>query len=326
MIAKVQPSRQHSSSFRRLQEYLTKERDLDTGELVLRGDVVMSRNFVDLDTVAEEMEGVASLNPRCKDAVCHYELSWPPGERPTRQQWADCALHTLEALGYEGHQFIIVAHDDKRHFHVHIMLNKVHPETLKAPTPYRNWITLDAAVRFLEAKYGWSHTAGPTRWDEATQKAVRSFRSERNASRSAEERPTGAAAQFEHYHDEESLQTFVRREVVPGVRQLLSRPNVTWDDLHELLARDHLRMEKGEAGGYTVLSVDRNIRVKASDVFRQQLRGKDQSSSHGSRTWAVDTSLNIPSTFRTTCPPNIAHAIPRCERSVRSNDARTATP
>ena len=41
MIAKVQPSRQHSSSFKRLQEYLTKERDLDTGELILRGDVVI---------------------------------------------------------------------------------------------------------------------------------------------------------------------------------------------------------------------------------------------------------------------------------------------
>jgi hypothetical protein len=34
----------------------------------------------------------------------------------------------MKALGYEGHQFIIVAHDDKKHFHIHIMLNKVHME------------------------------------------------------------------------------------------------------------------------------------------------------------------------------------------------------
>ncbi len=124
---------------------------------------------------------------------------------------------------------MIVAHDDKKHFHIHIMLNKVHPRTFKARTPYRNWIILDAAVRSLEAKYGWSHTAGPTRWDEATQKAVRTSRAERNASRPIREQPTGAAAQFEHYHDEESLQSYVQREVAPSVRKLLTRRNVTWD-------------------------------------------------------------------------------------------------
>ena len=95
MIAKVQPARQHSSSFRRLHAYLTTERDADTGEPLLRGDVVLSDNIAGLDTVAIQMEGIAFLNPRCKDALCHYELSWPPDERPTRDQWTVCALYTL---------------------------------------------------------------------------------------------------------------------------------------------------------------------------------------------------------------------------------------
>jgi hypothetical protein len=274
MIAKVQPARKHSSSFKRLQEYLTQERDADTGELLLRGDVVMSKSLLGFDTAAMEMQGVASLNNRCKDAVCHYELAWPPGERPTRPQWVDCALHTLKALGYEGQQFMIVAHDDKKHFHIHIMLNKVHMETLRAHTPYRDWFTLDAAVRFLEAKHGWSHTPGPMRWDEDTQQAVLQSRSERHASQSAQQHPTGAAAQFEHYQDQESFQSYVRREVAPRVGTLLARRNVTWNDLHRLLSNAHLKLEKGESGGYTVLAVDYNIRVKASNVFRNNFAGK----------------------------------------------------
>ena len=274
MIAKVQPARKHSSTFKRLQEYLTSKRDADTGELLLRGDVVMSENLLGFDTAAIEMQGVASLNNRCKDAVCHYELAWPPGERPTRPQWIDCALHTLKALGYEGHQFMIVAHDDKKHFHIHIMLNKVHLETLRAHTPYRDWFTLDAAVRFLEAKHGWAHTPGPMRWDEDTQQAVLTSKSERNASRSAQQQPTGAAAQFEHYQDQESFQSYVRREVAPHIQTLLTRRNVRWDDLHRLLSKAHLRLEKGESGGYTVLAIDYNIRVKASDVFRNNFAGK----------------------------------------------------
>jgi hypothetical protein len=274
VIAKVQPARQRSGSFKRLLKYLTEERDADTGKPPLRGDVVVSDNLAGLDTVAVQMEGIAFLNPRCKDALCHYELSWPPGERPTRPQWTDCALHTLKALGYRDHQFMIVAHDDKKHFHIHIMVNKVHPETFKAHTPYRNWLTLDAAVRFLEAKHGWTHTPGPTRWDEESQQAVCTSRSERNALRSARQQPTGAAAKYEHYHDEESLQTYIRREMAPRVRQLLIRSNVTWNDLHLLLSKAHLRLEKAESGGYTVLAIDHNIRVKASDVFRSNFAGK----------------------------------------------------
>jgi hypothetical protein len=220
------------------------------------------------------MEGIAFLNPRCKDALCHYELAWPPGERPTRPQWTDCALHTLEALGYRDHQYMVVAHDDKKHFHIHIMVNKVHPETFKAHIPYRNWLTLDAAMRVLEAKYGWTHTAGPTRWDEESKQAVRASPSERNALRTARQQPTGAASKYEHYHDEESLQTYVCREVAPLVRTLLTRQNVSWEVLHTFLAKYQLRIEKGESGGYTVLAVDHNIRVKASDVFRNNFAGK----------------------------------------------------
>jgi hypothetical protein len=155
------------------------------------------------------------------------------------------------------------------------MVNKVHPETYRAHTPTYSWLTLDGAVRHLEAKYGWSHTLGPMRWDEASQQAVRMSRSERIALRSAQQQPTGAAAQYEHYHDEDSLQTYVRREVAPHVRTLLTRQSASWEALHTLLAKFHLRMEKGESGGYTVLAIDHNLRVKASDVFRHNFAGKE---------------------------------------------------
>jgi len=180
----------------------------------------------------------------------------------------------MKALGYEGHQFMIVAHDDKKHFHIHIMLNKVHMETLRAHTPYRDWFTLDASVRYLEAKHGWTHTPGPMRWDEESKKAVLQSKSERGALRSAQQHPSGAAAQFEHYQDQESFQTYLRREIAPRVGTLLARQNVTWDDLHRLLSKAHLKLEKGESGGYTVLSIDHNIRVKASDVFRNNYAGR----------------------------------------------------
>jgi hypothetical protein len=163
MIAKVQPSKHKSrSSFKRLLNYLTTERDATTGDTLLRGDVVLSNNLVGIETAAAEMKALEFFNPRCHDAVFHYELAWPPGERPSRAEWADAALHTLKQLGFKEHLYVIVAHDDKKHFHIHIMVNKIHPETYRSHTPSFSWLTLDAAVRFLEAKHGWAHTPGPT--------------------------------------------------------------------------------------------------------------------------------------------------------------------
>ncbi len=294
MIAKVQPSKRKSrSSFKRLLNYLTKERDAITGDTLLRGDVVLSSNLVGIDTAAAEMKALEFFNPRCHDAVFHYELAWPPGERPSRAEWTDAALHTLKQLGFDKHLYVIVAHDDKKHFHIHIMLNKIHPATYRAHTPSFSWLTLDAAVRFLEAKHGWAHTPGPTRWDEASQQAVRISRSERNTLRCSRQQPTGAAAQFEHYQDQESFQSYVRQEVAPGVRKLLTRKNVTWDDLHRLLSKAHLRLEKAESGGYTVLAIDYNIRVKASDVFRNNFAGKTNRQATETGSWGLDSRFNI---------------------------------
>ena len=275
MIAKVSKrTRTGRSSFRRLAQYMTTERDPETGITSLRGDVLLSNNLLDFDTAAYVMQATAEKNRRCDDPVCHYELCWPPGEMPTREQWTVCAMYTLRKLGYQDHQYMVVAHDDRAHFHIHIMVNKVHPETYRALTPFRNWLTLDASARVLEAKYGWTHTTGPTRWDEESKQVVPVSRSERNALRTARQHPTRAAAQFEYYHNEESLQSYVQQEVAPSVSKLLTRRNVTWEHLHFLLSKAHLKLEKGKLGGYTVLAIDHNIRVKASDVFRNNFAGK----------------------------------------------------
>ena len=101
MITKVSKrTRTGRSSFRRLAQYLTTERDPDTSIASLRGDVLLSNNLLDFDTAVYVMQATAERNRRCDDPVCHYELCWPPGEMPTKEQWTICALYTLRELGY----------------------------------------------------------------------------------------------------------------------------------------------------------------------------------------------------------------------------------
>ncbi len=64
--------------------------------------------------------------------VLHYSLSWARDETPDRQEMSRAVDGSLEALGLEGHEALIVAHDDTRHPHVHVVANRVDPETGKA--------------------------------------------------------------------------------------------------------------------------------------------------------------------------------------------------
>ena len=64
--------------------------------------------------------------------VLHYSLSWARDETPDRQEMSRAVDGSLDALGLEGHEALIVAHDDTRHPHVHVVANRVDPETGKA--------------------------------------------------------------------------------------------------------------------------------------------------------------------------------------------------
>jgi hypothetical protein len=177
-------------------------------------------------------------------------------------------------LGYAEHQYMIVAHNDKAHFHVHIMLNKVHPETMRAHTPLRDMLILDKAIREIENEQGWKESIGHYRWDIATGTAVRNTREERYALSSANAKASGKASKFEHYHDAVSLQVYVKDKAALDLLGILSRDKSDWGAVHRMLHGHGLEMKKGEQGGYTVHAIGTEVHVKASDVFRRSFAGK----------------------------------------------------
>ena len=78
------------------------------------------------------MAGVSAAGRKLEKPVVHYTLSWAKDERPDRAEMNRAAEETLKALGLERHQALIVAHNDKTHPHVHLVVNRVDPATGKA--------------------------------------------------------------------------------------------------------------------------------------------------------------------------------------------------
>lgn len=66
---------------------------------------------------------------KLRDPVYAYSLAWAPDESPTPEAMKAAARETLTRLGLDGHEAILIAHNDEPHPHIHVIVNRVHPET-----------------------------------------------------------------------------------------------------------------------------------------------------------------------------------------------------
>jgi hypothetical protein len=92
--------------------------------------------------------------------VYHLSVSFAPTDRPTRTQMEAVADRLLERLGLQEHQVILVAHNDTEHAHLHLMVNRVHPETGRTWNRWRDRPMIERTCRELERELGFHCTPG----------------------------------------------------------------------------------------------------------------------------------------------------------------------
>lgn len=90
-----------------------------------------TRNLLisDAAKVPKMMRMTAAKSRRVKKPVYHYIVSWHHDENPTDEMMLQVADTTCADLGLQDHQALYIAHQDTEHAHVHIVVNRVHPET-----------------------------------------------------------------------------------------------------------------------------------------------------------------------------------------------------
>ena len=228
-------------------------------------------------TAQAEMRAVASENLRIKDPVYHYQLCWQENAFPEKDQWRAAAEKSIRALGFEEHQYIIAPHNDTDHFHVHVMVNRVHPDTYRAHYPEFSKRSLDQAIREIEAEQGWKESKGLFRWDREQGRAIQNTREEMLAAESPETYAGDKKAnKLETHTDTESLEAYAKARPAKEVAGLMkSGRKVDWSEIHSVLAKHGLELERGDKSGYKVRAVGTELRVKASSVFRETFAGKE---------------------------------------------------
>ncbi|RML94126.1 TraI/MobA(P) family conjugative relaxase [Pseudomonas savastanoi] len=250
MIAKIGGRRNDGkTSFRSLAKYINSFRhgiDPETGE-VTSGAVAVRTNCLSEDTAWIEMWGTSVRSKRTKDPVMHLVLSWSEGECPTDDQAFDAGKFALAAIGLEGHEYLSAVHRDTDNAHLHIMVNKVHPDTHRVPKMSYSKFTLDKAMRQIEIDQGWKHDNGPFSVKEHEGKKSIDWTYTSAANRLKARKGTRAdlpekARQFEVHSGNESLASYAKGPPKDDAKALMESAKASWQALHTILATHGLEL------------------------------------------------------------------------------------
>lgn len=197
-----------------------------------------------------EIEATQARNTTSKtDKTYHLIVSFPLGEKPTPAQLHDIEDTLCAAIGLADHQRISAVHNDTDHFHFHVAINKVHPETFRVVTPYFDQARLQAACIELEKKHGLTPTnhqmpeRGPGRRNDR-------------------------AEAMELHGRQQSLIQWVRDEAGPALLAA-QETGQGWQDLHRAAAAYGLEIKPRGAGLVIAVVGDKYARVKPSDIDRR---------------------------------------------------------
>lgn len=102
----------------------------------------------------KHMAGLPATGRSLENPVLQFSLSWHPEQKPTRAEMSEAAREALEAIGMHRHQALLVCHADEPQAHVHVIVNRVHPETGRAAPDAYTKLKLSRWAESYEREHG----------------------------------------------------------------------------------------------------------------------------------------------------------------------------
>ena len=218
------------------------------------GNCVFGERHEDLKDVLNEIEAIRQEKKRLsegsiegKNLSYHLVVSFRDGDREKLkdQDLKDIATTFVENLGFGEHQYIAATHTNTEHFHMHLAINRVHPETLNLHLPRKDFYTLSKTCRALEKTYGLEVDRGM------------------EAAKTQEKGLSRAAQDFEAKTWEESFQRWMLNNKDALLKDIEAAK--TWTELHGTLEGWGIGCKERGAG---LIFSNGKQHMKASDLDR----------------------------------------------------------
>jgi len=216
-----------------------------------------SLNFLTTTRAAQknEMIALAEESIQSKMPVSHWILSWKDEEQPTPEKVDFAVQYFLNLMEWRAHQAFYAVHKNTDNLHVHILVNRVHPDTLKVHRP-NGGFDIDRAhlaIAKLERIQGWACE------ENSVYKESWTGRYFALTKRDSPKLCSGAES-LENATGEKSAQRIARER-----GQHIIKEATSWRELHEGLATVGLRFERKGSGALIWVGDEA---VKASSVDR----------------------------------------------------------
>jgi hypothetical protein len=207
-----------------------------------------------------EMVALAIEATRSKDPVDHWLLSWKEGEQPTQSQCKEAVEILKRHLGMSsGHLAVFALHRNTENYHLHVVLNRVHPDTLRVED--KGWCIDKAhkAIAEIIRAQGWEAEGNARYVADRSGQVTR-------ASGVREPQPRSNARDHENATGEKSCERIAQEKAASILRNAKS-----WAQVHEGLAQVDMRYERKGSGA--VLCVG-DQPLKASCIGREFSRSR----------------------------------------------------
>jgi len=208
-----------------------------------------------------EMQAVAAQNIRVKNPVFHVVLSWRQGEIPTRRQVEECVELYLRGTGIENCQAFYGLHQNTDNLHLHIAINRVHPETYRAVQVAGGWWKKahERIAREIEFAHKWEI-------EQSGRYEVHDGEILEKLAEGNERALPSKARDFENLYAEKSALRVAKERAVSIFKQ-----GSSWGEIQENLSKIGMRMERKGSG---LLVWVGDTPVKASSINQQFGFGK----------------------------------------------------
>jgi len=180
----------------------------------------------DVNLNLKEIQNTTNLNQRVKsDKVLHLVVSFHEDEQPTKEQLQYIERELVKAIGMEDHQRLTVAHSNTNNFHIHIAINKIHPQTKKLVDPAWSKKKLSKKAFELEEKFGFKQDQ-----NQLIEKEISKSERDENDKTIA---ISGRVEQksIEIHSGVKNLSTWIKEEVLEDLQKVIKDDKATFEDL-----------------------------------------------------------------------------------------------
>ncbi|BCL45821.1 TraI/MobA(P) family conjugative relaxase [Enterobacter roggenkampii] len=212
-----------------------------------------------------EMIALSQEAVRSKGTINHYVLSWREGEQPSPEQVEEAVSIFMDELGVKDHQAIYGLHADTDNLHLHLAINRVHPETLKV-VKINNGFDIEAAhkaIARIENAQGWQREQ-----NGRYQVLENGELGREHIDKDKPRQPAQPKRDMENRTGEKSAERIAIEDGAPIIKKAQ-----TWEQLHRELAAKGMRYEKTGSGATLFVG---DVGVKASSADRDASLSKLQ--------------------------------------------------